>query len=82
MHARRGSPTMAQDLSIDDPRLKRLCQNSEHLEICATPGGPDATASGFRRNKRFFLTDTIVPDGRLQREISQSILLSLRDPDV
>ena len=45
-------------------------------------GGPDATASGFRRNKRFFPICAIIPKSCLQSAPSQSILLSLRDPDV
>ncbi len=45
-------------------------------------GGPDATASGFRRNKRYFTTAADIPNGRLQSALSQSILLSLPDPCV
>jgi hypothetical protein len=48
----------------------------------ATVGGPDATASGFRRNKRSFLRayDQLV--GSYRRGIDAVNLLSLRDPDV
>ncbi len=48
----------------------------------STMGGPDATASGFRRNKRFFTTAVTIPNGRSQSALSQPNLLSLRDPDV
>jgi hypothetical protein len=62
--------------------VERLSQKPSRPKHRVTAGGPDATASGFRRNKRSFLRafDELVSSYR--REIDAVDLLSLRDPDV
>ncbi|MBI4963688.1 MAG: hypothetical protein HY913_10460 [Desulfomonile tiedjei] len=45
-------------------------------------GGPEATASGFRRNKRGRFVDTHVSSNdKLKMSKAGNHLLSLRDPD-
>jgi hypothetical protein len=48
----------------------------------AAVGGPDATASGFRRNKRSFFTALHHCQSSASSGVDALDLLSLRDPDV
>jgi len=60
----------------------RLSQNLIQVRNRATMGGPDATASGFRRNKRSLLTALNHRQGTASSGVDALDLLSLRDPDV
>jgi len=55
----------------------RLCP-----EDMRKTGGPDATASGFRRNKRSFFTAVDHSQGCASGGVDALDLLSLRGPDV
>jgi hypothetical protein len=59
-----------------------MSQNLIQARNRATLGGPDATASGFRRNKRSFLAALDHRQGYSNSGVDALDLLSLRDPDV